>query len=105
MIERTEFLKITGSFYNFDLDDKVQIDSRTMGNESAIFNHSKQLTNCESRNVLVCGERRILLFANQNIFPGQEVLFDYDVAGVLKEIYSWAEKDQLVEKIKNDFFN
>lgn len=62
--------------YLFRLDKDVVIDSTLKANAARFINHSCE-PNCVSRNIQVLGSRHIVIFALRNIYPGEELTYDY----------------------------
>lgn len=62
--------------YCMQLDGKLVIDAHRMGNDCRYVNHSCD-PNCEMQKWSVNGLSRMVLFAKQDIGPGEELCFDY----------------------------
>ncbi|MDQ2868575.1 MAG: SET domain-containing protein-lysine N-methyltransferase, partial [Verrucomicrobiota bacterium] len=58
----------------FSLDDKWVIDAGQEGNEARWINHSCE-PNCETGEA----KKRIYVYALRDIFPGEELYYDYQI--------------------------
>lgn len=91
----------TGVTFLFNLNtqresDKGSLDALRLGGKAKFINHppehygnKKQLTNCEVQVWRVDGEKRVILVANRDIKPMEELFFDYNLIGNNPE---WMEK-------------
>jgi len=62
--------------YLFTLDKEVAIDSTLKANTARFINHSCE-PNCVSKNIWILGSKHIVIFALRNIYPGEELTYDY----------------------------
>ncbi|XP_015183838.1 PREDICTED: histone-lysine N-methyltransferase NSD2 isoform X1 [Polistes dominula] len=67
------------NFYFLTIDNNRMIDAEPKGNLSRFMNHSCS-PNCETQKWTVNGDTRIGLFALQDIAPGEELTFNYNLA-------------------------
>ena len=65
-----------GSSYLFRLDDQYAVDATRRGNIARFLNHSCE-PNCVARIVSVGNEKRIVIYSNRDIQPGEELSYDY----------------------------
>lgn len=66
-------------YYGMRLEKQYIIDAHCMGNNSRFFNHSCN-PNCMVQKWIIKGLPRIILIANRDIEPGEELTFDYKFA-------------------------
>jgi len=62
--------------YLFRIDKDVVIDSTLKANAARFINHSCE-PNCVSKRVDTPGSKHIAIFALRNIYPGEELTYDY----------------------------
>merc|ERR1712226_437569 len=62
--------------YLFRIGKHLVIDSTLKANAARFINHSCD-PNCVSKQVSVLGSKHIVIFAQQNIYPGEELTYDY----------------------------
>eukprot|EP00798_Chlamydomonas_sp_ICE-L_P020174 gene20174-26910_t len=62
--------------YLFALDEDTVVDATRESNIARFMNHSC-MPNCETKHVLVEGQRRILIYAGRAVAAGEELTFDY----------------------------
>jgi hypothetical protein len=65
-----------GSCYMFRIDDEQIVDSTKRGNISRFINHCCD-PNCYTRVVKVDGWKKIVVFANRDIYLNDEITYDY----------------------------
>ncbi|RKP07820.1 hypothetical protein THASP1DRAFT_16529 [Thamnocephalis sphaerospora] len=65
-----------GSSYLFRIDDDTVIDATKKGNVARFINHCCA-PNCIARVITVDGEKKIVIYAKQDIEEGEEITYDY----------------------------
>ncbi|KAI9592083.1 SET domain-containing protein [Syncephalis fuscata] len=65
-----------GSSYLFRIDDDTVIDATKKGNVARFINHCCS-PNCIARIITVDGEKKIVIYAKQDIEEGEEITYDY----------------------------
>ncbi|WFD35091.1 [histone H3]-lysine(4) N-trimethyltransferase [Malassezia cuniculi] len=75
---REKMYERAGNFstYLFRVDDDIVVDATMKGNIARLMNHCCT-PNCTAKILTVNGEKRIGIFAKQQILPGQELTYDY----------------------------
>ena len=71
--------------YFFRLDADHIVDATVKGNESRFINHCCD-PNCDARVVNINNENKIIFFAKENIFRGEEITYDYKFQYEEKEL-------------------
>jgi len=67
-----------GLNYSFTLNSQYNIDGARVGNETRYINHANDdRANAHVVLKLVCGDRRIGMYALRDIKAGEEILFNY----------------------------
>lgn len=93
--QNREMKDITDGFtYLFEKNEILLVDSKFLGNEMRFINHSKNKANLLSRNVFCDFQNFVCLFTLREIGEGEELLFDYDGNGTLKNLYNWIEEEE-----------
>jgi len=69
------------------------IDAKLIGNNLRYVNHSKKNKNCFTKIIFAEGIHKILFFAERDIKKYEELFFDYDGWGTMKEKYTWINDD------------
>lgn len=76
-----EQFRRNNSFYNFEQND-TYLDSRFIGNKSRFINHNTfKHINLRVRSVKSLGETWTAFYATKDIYPHQELFFNYDGDG------------------------
>ncbi|KIY49806.1 SET domain-containing protein [Fistulina hepatica ATCC 64428] len=65
-----------GSSYLFRIDDDLVVDATMKGNLGRLINHSCD-PNCTAKIITVNGEKKIVIYAKQDIDLGDEITYDY----------------------------
>ncbi|OCH94594.1 hypothetical protein OBBRIDRAFT_769324 [Obba rivulosa] len=65
-----------GSSYLFRIDDDLVVDATKKGNLGRLINHSCD-PNCTAKIITINGEKKIVIYAKQDIELGSEITYDY----------------------------
>ncbi|KAH9834957.1 uncharacterized protein C8Q71DRAFT_710714 [Rhodofomes roseus] len=65
-----------GSSYLFRIDEDLVVDATKKGNLGRLINHSCE-PNCTARIITINGEKKIVIYAKQDIELGNEITYDY----------------------------
>ncbi|KAI7897613.1 uncharacterized protein BX663DRAFT_481490 [Cokeromyces recurvatus] len=65
-----------GSSYLFRVDDDTVIDATKCGNVARFINHCCA-PNCSAKIITVDKQKKIVIYANRDIEPGEEITYDY----------------------------
>ncbi|KAH8829170.1 hypothetical protein DL96DRAFT_1463212 [Flagelloscypha sp. PMI_526] len=65
-----------GSSYLFRIDEDLVVDATKKGNLGRLINHSCD-PNCTAKIITVNGEKKIVIYAKQDIELGDEITYDY----------------------------
>ncbi|GJJ16178.1 hypothetical protein Clacol_010458 [Clathrus columnatus] len=65
-----------GSSYLFRIDDDIVVDATKKGNLGRLINHSCD-PNCTAKIITISGEKKIVIYAKQDIELGDEITYDY----------------------------
>ncbi|KZT64328.1 SET domain-containing protein, partial [Daedalea quercina L-15889] len=65
-----------GSSYLFRIDEDLVVDATKKGNLGRLINHSCE-PNCTARIITINGEKKIVIYAKQDIELGSEITYDY----------------------------
>ncbi|KAG2237087.1 hypothetical protein INT48_004588, partial [Thamnidium elegans] len=65
-----------GSSYLFRVDDDTVIDATKCGNVARFINHCCS-PNCSAKIITVDKHKKIVIYANRDIEPGEEITYDY----------------------------
>ncbi|KZT22302.1 hypothetical protein NEOLEDRAFT_1181040 [Neolentinus lepideus HHB14362 ss-1] len=65
-----------GSSYLFRIDEDLVVDATKKGNLGRLINHSCD-PNCTARIITINGEKKIVIYAKQDIELGDEITYDY----------------------------
>jgi len=65
-----------GSSYLFRIDDDSVVDATMKGNLGRLINHSCD-PNCNAKIITINGEKKIVIYAKQEILVGDEITYDY----------------------------
>lgn len=65
-----------GSSYLFRIDEDLVVDATKKGNLGRLINHSCD-PNCTAKIITINGEKKIVIYAKQDIELGQEITYDY----------------------------
>lgn len=74
--------------------NKIDIDSKSMGNKLRFANHSKANENCTAKVFFTEGFHKVGLFALKDISKFDEILFDYDGKNELWKRFPWINDDK-----------
>ncbi|KAL5698441.1 hypothetical protein ACHQM5_029475 [Ranunculus cassubicifolius] len=69
-------LQYKGACYFFRIDKEQIIDATRKGGIARFVNHSC-LPNCVAKIISVRNDKKVVFFAERNIYPGEEVTYDY----------------------------
>ncbi|PPR00020.1 hypothetical protein CVT24_009027, partial [Panaeolus cyanescens] len=65
-----------GSSYLFRIDEDLVVDATKKGNLGRLINHSCD-PNCTAKIITISGEKKIVIYAKQDIDYGDEITYDY----------------------------
>ncbi|KAJ3552369.1 hypothetical protein NM688_g4186 [Phlebia brevispora] len=65
-----------GSSYLFRIDEDLVVDATKKGNLGRLINHSCD-PNCTAKIITINGEKKIVIYAKQDIELGSEITYDY----------------------------
>ncbi|KAH9927944.1 uncharacterized protein BXZ73DRAFT_102452 [Epithele typhae] len=65
-----------GSSYLFRIDEELVVDATKTGNLGRLINHSCD-PNCTAKIITISGEKKIVIYAKQDIELGDEITYDY----------------------------
>ncbi|TFK19254.1 hypothetical protein FA15DRAFT_674606 [Coprinopsis marcescibilis] len=65
-----------GSSYLFRIDEELVVDATKKGNLGRLINHSCD-PNCTAKIITINGEKKIVIYAKQDIEYGDEITYDY----------------------------
>ncbi|KAJ3504612.1 hypothetical protein NLJ89_g7849 [Agrocybe chaxingu] len=65
-----------GSSYLFRIDEDLVVDATKKGNLGRLINHSCD-PNCTAKIITISGEKKIVIYAKQEIELGDEITYDY----------------------------
>ncbi|KAF9238992.1 hypothetical protein BU15DRAFT_88198 [Melanogaster broomeanus] len=65
-----------GSSYLFRIDEDLVVDATKKGNLGRLINHSCD-PNCTAKIITISGEKKIVIYAKQDIELGNEITYDY----------------------------
>ncbi|KAI0028066.1 hypothetical protein K488DRAFT_80875 [Vararia minispora EC-137] len=65
-----------GSSYLFRIDEDLVVDATKKGNLGRLINHSCD-PNCTAKIITIQGEKKIVIYAKQDIELGDEITYDY----------------------------
>nr|GAT45863.1 predicted protein [Mycena chlorophos] len=65
-----------GSSYLFRIDEDLVVDATKKGNLGRLINHSCD-PNCNAKIITINGEKKIVIYAKQDIELGDEITYDY----------------------------
>ncbi|TEB26834.1 SET domain-containing protein [Coprinellus micaceus] len=76
MREKTYERQGIGSSYLFRIDEELVVDATKKGNLGRLINHSCD-PNCTAKIITINGEKKIVIYAKQDIEYGDEITYDY----------------------------
>ncbi|KIK68357.1 hypothetical protein GYMLUDRAFT_714774 [Collybiopsis luxurians FD-317 M1] len=74
--EKTYVRQGIGSSYLFRIDEDLVVDATKKGNLGRLINHSCD-PNCTAKIITISGEKKIVIYAKQDIELGDEITYDY----------------------------
>ncbi|KAF9530540.1 hypothetical protein CPB83DRAFT_762877, partial [Crepidotus variabilis] len=74
--EKTYERQGIGSSYLFRIDEDLVVDATKKGNLGRLINHSCD-PNCTAKIINISGEKKIVIYAKQEIELGDEITYDY----------------------------
>ncbi|KAI0314929.1 hypothetical protein OF83DRAFT_1134444 [Amylostereum chailletii] len=74
--EKTYERQGIGSSYLFRIDEDLVVDATKKGNLGRLINHSCD-PNCTAKIITINGEKKIVIYAKQDIELGDEITYDY----------------------------
>lgn len=74
--EKTYERQGIGSSYLFRIDEDLVVDATKKGNLGRLINHSCD-PNCTAKIIMISGEKKIVIYAKQDIELGEEITYDY----------------------------
>ncbi|KAJ3879400.1 hypothetical protein F5051DRAFT_326047 [Lentinula edodes] len=74
--EKTYERQGIGSSYLFRIDEDLVVDATKKGNLGRLINHSCD-PNCTAKIITISGEKKIVIYAKQDIELGDEITYDY----------------------------
>ncbi|KAK1227547.1 histone methyltransferase set1 [Marasmius sp. AFHP31] len=75
--EKTYERQGIGSSYLFRIDEDLVVDATKKGNLGRLINHSCD-PNCTAKIITISGEKKIVIYAKQDIELGDEITYDYN---------------------------